>query len=71
MTENVQFLFDNGRSQVHTPHLHAGSEFGVAAAFLSFPTRSLLSRVPVFVVGNLHHGHIGAVMIALLKAVFK
>ena len=31
----------------------------VAAAFSSFPTQSLLSRVPVFVVRNLHHGHIG------------
>ena len=37
---------------------HAGFEFGVAVAFSSFPTRSLLSRVLVFAVGNLHHEHI-------------
>ena len=37
------------------PHLHAGFEFGVAAAFSSFPTRFLSVHVLAFAVGNLHH----------------
>ena len=40
------------------PHLHAGSGFGVAAAFSSFPTRFLSVHVLAFAVGNLHHEHI-------------